>query len=57
MSKQLIGRSKGDLARELGKLLPFERAERLSDHLTPTDVATLKDLVRASVPENSLRAL
>ena len=46
-----------DVADALTQILPADSAERLADHLTPADVATLRDLVRASVPANTLRAV
>ena len=46
-----------DVVSALIELLPVETAERLADHLTPSDAATLRDLVRASVPANTLRAV
>ena len=46
-----------DVASALIELLPVETAERLADHLTPSDAATLRDLVRAAVPPNTLRAV
>lgn len=46
-----------DVADALTQILPVYTAERLADHLTPTDVATLRDLVSTSVPANTLRAV
>ncbi|GAB5377879.1 MAG: site-specific integrase [Acuticoccus sp.] len=46
-----------DVADALTQILPVYTAERLADHLTPADVATLRDLVRASVTANTLRAV
>ncbi|MEM7693184.1 MAG: hypothetical protein AAF318_01935 [Pseudomonadota bacterium] len=42
---------------ELTELLPVHTAERLGEHLTAGDVATLRDLVRASVHINYFRRL
>lgn len=45
------------LAGALTELMPVEAAERLSVYLTAGDVETLRDLVRASVPDNTIRAV
>ena len=45
------------IAGALVELLPVATADRLAAHLTPADVATLRDIVRASVPDNTVRAV
>ncbi len=45
------------VADALVDLLPVATADRLAGHLTPGDVETLRDLVRASVPDNTVRAI
>ena len=45
------------LANELVAFLPVVTAETLSRVLTHDDVETLRDLVRASVSENTIRAV
>ena len=46
-----------EVAGALTELMPVEAAERLGAHLTAGDVDTLRDLVRASVPDNTIRAV
>ncbi|MEE4209448.1 MAG: tyrosine-type recombinase/integrase [Parvularcula sp.] len=45
------------LADELVRFLPVEAAGRLSSRLTENDVATLRDIVKAATPENTIRAI
>ncbi|RAH96230.1 integrase [Acuticoccus sediminis] len=45
------------VADALVDLLPVATADRLAGHLTAGDVETLRDLVRASVPDNTVRAV
>ena len=47
----------GSVADVLVQILPVAAAERLAGHLTPSDVDTLRDLVRAAVPPNTVRAV
>lgn len=44
-------------ANALVEILPLREAERLSAVLTLDDVATLRALVRAATPQNTLRAV
>ncbi|NNE40276.1 MAG: integrase, partial [Marinicaulis sp.] len=46
-----------NVAGALTELMPVEAAERLATHLTTGDVETLRDLVRAAVPDNTIRAV
>ncbi len=45
------------IAGALTELMPVEAAERLATHLTAGDIETLRDLVRAAVPDNTIRAV
>ena len=45
------------VADALIQIVPVDTAQRLAGHLTAVDVATLRDLVRAAVPANTVRAV
>ena len=45
------------VADALIQIVPVDTAQRLAGHLTVADVATLRDLVRAAVPANTVRAV
>lgn len=53
----MVTQDRDRVAGALVELLPIAAADRLAAHLTPADVATLRDLVRASVPDNTIRAV